>query len=758
MTIFSSAAPADTATPLKPMKPDQVQSIVSRVLDDAVSFCSGDLSNRRQAADKYYQGETSLKNVPGQSRVTVTKVRDAVRSIVPSLARIFTQSDKIAEFYSDDEEDEKICEDATNFCNAVFAKNNGYRALISACTDALKARVGVVKATLEVVKVPIHRRQRTLMPMATAELTDELSGRITELDAEADPNNPDVFQAGAVAVATTYRERKKWSILCVPPEEFIIDENATCLDDARVIAHRRNERIGTLMEMGFSYEQLSKLDAAEDSLNDEAGERSDIEAYEDSDESTSSDDPLSKEVLFTEAYIKLDEDGDGVLEFRRIACGGTNYKILSDEPVNHHPFAVFTSEIQPHVFHPISVAEDTMQDQDAQTALLRSIINNTALVNSPRTEVNENVVNMDDIKSGAIGAIIRVAQVGQINELTTPFVAGQTLPVLQYLNDVFEARTGITALSQGTSSDALQSTSSVAANAAVTAAEARIEMMARNLAETGLTDLFLCILRTSMHSLQGAQSIRVENGFQSVRPDLWHDMLSVKVNVGMGSGRLNEKRQALMALVPIQQQIVQTLGLSNPLCSWNNMRETIADLLRLNGVVTTTKYFPMVDEAMLAELDKKQAEAAQRKEGIALQAAKQQMDAMQAMVRVEQQKAQLKFQTDMASMQQKFTTEINTLKAQLVEAKAKQDLEMTKVYLEDDRVRDKNDQDFSVNVQKTMMDQARVAATMERVDEPRVDGVPEDVMREETAEPMQEDANESAAEYQLQPESEPPGR
>jgi len=789
--------PAAKQEGLRPLTPEEMQNVVRTAAMQAVSFLEDEISPQRVQADKYYQGESAVKKLKGRSQVTVTKVRDGIKSVVPSVARIFTQTDEVVEFYSDAEEDEKLCADQTTFCNSVYHKNNGYTALITGTIDALKAKIGVVKVTLDKISVAVHQGYQAAGDIWQEELEDTLgTGKITEMTeptggaeiqsapqmpgpsamppemagmppeqlamlqggmpqqppAAPEPPPPAV-RKGAEVVVTNSNTRNKWTLAPIPPEEFIIDSDATGVDDARIHGHRRNERIYKLIEMGFTYDQLKDFSEEKEDMEDEKEERRNYDEGNEDDDIP--EDPTARRILFSELYIRVDADGDGIAELRRVACGGLNYKILSDEPVNYSPFAIFKAEIQPHVFFPISLAEDLQQDQDAQTALLRSIIDNTALVNSPRTEVDETLVNLDDVKNNEIGAIIRTKKIGGIQELATPFVAGQTLPVLQYLEQVSEQRSGVTKLSQGTSSDALQSTSSIAANAAVAAADARIEMMARNIGETGLKAMFLCILRTAMFELAGKQSIRQKNQFVQVQPDLWHDQVHVRVNVGMGSGRIEEKRQTLMAMLPIQQQLVAQYGLQNPICGYNNVRETAAQLLRLAGIHNTTAYFPAADDALLKQIDDQanQAKAAASEEQ---KKAQQQMEAANAaaaqaqadFVKVEQQKNQLKYQTDvaniqtkMADQQKKYEQDMQDMKAQLVEAMAKQRLELTKLYMTDDRERDKMEMDYSLKTKQFRLSAAEAAAGLRNTDIDRERAQ----YNTDTDREMQHEQNESSA-------------
>lgn len=696
-----TVAKAKDPDALRPLTKEEVEKVVRMLAERAVDFNESELSDKRELADSYFQGKTRLKITKGRSQVIVTKVRDGIKAILASSARVFTSSDIIAQFTSDAEEDEKLCKDATIYCNSVFWKNGGYEALIEGTTDALKARVGVVMVDVEDVEIPVHSQYALQDGTTLDEAAGMVDGGITEASDDT-------------VVATSASTRTRWTLAAIPPEEFLIDPAASGIETSRFCAWSRNTRIYDIIEKGFKYSDIRDADAAED--DDEEAERRD---FDDENDDETPNDPTSREVLFTQAFVRIDADGDGIAELRYICAVGTKYKILSDEPVNFRKFAVFKADLQPHVFHPISMAEDLIQDQDAQTALLRSIIDNAALVNSPRTEVNEQVVNLDDVKNGEIGAIIRVKQVGQINELVTPFVAGQTLPVLEYMERVSEQRSGVTRMSQGLDTDVLQSTSRVAAAAAVQGSDSRLEMMIRNLGETGVKSIFMCILRCAIHHVKKSQTVPTADGFVKVNPALWHDQVSVRFE---GSGRVDEKKQALAAVLPIQQAIVEKYGAANPICGWTNVRETLRQYLRLSGIHNFQDFFPFVEPDTMQKMDQAANAASQEQQQAqkAMMAAQMgQAKAMVDMIKVEQQKNELKYQTDMASMQQKHMAEISKLQAKVEEVARKQALDMTKIYLQDDRERDKMDMDFAIKTKEVQLSEQEVSKTEEKVAAPR---------------------------------------
>ena len=744
------------------MSEEDFQRTVTFEAEQAVSWIEANISNPRQKAEAYYEGATSLRHEPGRSAVTVSVVRDAIHGILPSIGRIFSQTDVVGEFSSDEEIDETMCQEITLFTNSIYDKYDGYKALIVATTDALKSRVGVVKVRLERTEIGQHSTSGMLTDDEIEELQDQIQDgeyMITEISGPmeapgtdddlgeimdpadmvaASMGTPGAEQPMMAASVGSSRElpmvrqvvltkksfRNKWFLTCVAPETLIVDAQATCVEDARIIGVRRNMAIYEAMAMGFPYDELEGYSSDDSAMLQE--ERFNRLRFDPNDYTDNySNDPTTKRILITEAWIRIDADGDQYAELRHIVTAGPNYDVLLDEVVQHAPLAVFITDLQPHVFFPISVAEDLIQDADALTTVTRSILDNVALVNSPQRAVNETQVNLEDAKNSEIGAIIRVKQMGQIEELTTPFVAGETLTVLQYLHQNSESRSGVTKLSQGIDPNALQATSRIAANAAVTGGDARIEMMARNIAETGVKQLFVAILRTAMYELKGPQSIKTPTGYRHFDPSKWHDQINVSINVGLGNGRIEEKQATLQSVIMAQQQVMQTLGLTNPLCGWENIRNSFKMVLRLSGIKNVGDFFPFVPPAQVKAFDDQQkAQAAQAArsqqppvpdlKGAA--EVKAQADVMindkkiQAQSQADIQKIEAEAQKTIAQLQQAHTLEIQSLRAEqqnlMAQLSTKANTDLTIAAWKDDQARDEANQKYAVDAYKVQLDDA----------------------------------------------------
>jgi hypothetical protein len=85
---------------------------------------------------------------------------------------------------------------------------------------------------------------------------------------------------------------------------------------------------------------------------------------------------------------------------------------------------------------------------------------------------------------------------GGVSWQTVPAIAGEIFPVLAYADSTREWRTGVNRQAQGLDANALQNTSATAAMQVYNAAQARMKLIARIFAETGIRDLFALLHAT----------------------------------------------------------------------------------------------------------------------------------------------------------------------------------------------------------------------------------------------------------------------
>jgi len=655
----------------KKLKDYEIENIISNAVDEAVDFVESEISPERVKAQRYFDGQVDIGYEQGRSKVVSTKVRDIIRAIKPSLMRIFLSTDKAVEYVPKGPEDFANAEQATSYMHWKFQEMGGYKILNDAFHDALVKKQGIVKVYWENYQEGKTFTYENLNDDEFALIVNEDDIEVIEhsesVEMTVDQMGMEIENRNHSIKIVKQFDKGKLCVESVPPEEFFIDRNARNVDDAYVVAHRTEMRVGDLVTMGFDFDEVVDLGGLNnnDSITDE--EEFARRGYMPDREEEDYSDPSMKMVLVTEAYMKMDIEGAGIPMMYKFILGGPSYKLLDYEPCDGSPFAVFECDPEPHAFYGRSVADLIVNDQDAATAMMRSVLDNVALTNNPQLAVVEDLVNMDDVLNNEIGAIVRMKQMGSVQPLAVPFIAGTTLPALQYLDDQIEQKTGVSRASLGLDPDALQNTTATAVATTVQAAAGQVEVIARNFAEGGMKQLFKLMLHEVIKNESDETFMRLNGQFIPVDPRVWNTDMDISINVGLGTGKEDMKMAALNQALGMQMQVYQGYGPNNGLVTLTQIRNTLSDMLALGGLRNADRYFmPMTPE--YEQMLMQQAQQAQQMQ------AQQQVDPNQAYLQAEQMKAQAKAQSDM-------------MKAQL---------EVQKAVAKDDLERDKMDQDLII--------------------------------------------------------------
>jgi hypothetical protein len=652
---------------LKKLTDDEIKEIASDAVDSAEDFVNSEIVSDRLKAQRYYDGKVDIGEEEGRSRVVSTKIRDKIRAIKPSLMRVFLSTDKPVEFSPMGPEDAQFSEQATKYVNYKFNSLGGYRVLSDVFADSLLKKCGVVKCYWNVEKKSETYDHQDLPDEEFSLIVNDPRVEVIKhkqtIQIDIDPSGMEIERASHDVKISVSEEYGDLVIESVPPEEFFISSEATSLNDAYAVVHKREVRVGDLVAMGYDFDVVSELTGSDTDnfMDEERFERQNFSFDEDEQPL----DPTMKKIIVSEVYMKIDAEGTGVPVMHKILLGGGSDELLDYETWGDLPFAMFQHDPEPHTWVGNSMADILFSEQDAATAMLRGVLDNVALTNNPRTEIVEGMVNVDDFLNNEIGGVVRTKTVGSINPLTVPFVAGQTLSAVEYFDAQIDQKTGVSSASSGLDPNALQNTTATAVNAAVQGASSQIEVMARNLAEGGVSQLFKLMLKLTIENCDKEEMMAISGGdYMAIDPRSWNKEMDVTVNVGLGTGREGERLGALQKALEMQVQIFSNYGMQNGLVGMTEIRNTLADMLALGGLRNINRYFkPMSSEQEMALQQQAQA-----------QQGEQPMDQAAAYLQAEQLKAQAKSQTDMAKLQ----------------------IDAQKAIATDDRQRDQMDQDLLV--------------------------------------------------------------
>ena len=571
------------------MSEEDVQAAVRIAVEDAVDYIDNTISPARAQAAEYYNGEPLGDEQDGRSTAQTMDVRDTVQAMLPSLMRIFCGSDHVVEYAPYGPEDVENASQATDYVNYVLNndQDQSYIQIIYACMkDALVKGSGFLKYYYDESESVQTYELENLDDQALAALNSDPEIEIDMLMSMVSEEQPQPLHK----VRVTQRKKiGKIKVDAVPPEEILVDRRARSIEDADLIAHRAYLTVSDLVTMGYDAEEMENFATDEndmDLFNVEARER--VRNFRDNRNYV---DPANRRVLYVEAYARLDVDGDGISELRRLCLAGPNYEIIRNDPADQIPLAHFCPDPEPHAFFGMSIADLTMDIQRIKTSVLRASLDSLAQSITPRAVLLEGQASLEDLMNNEVGAVIRARNPGAVIPLTMPYVGKEAFPMLGYMDEVRENRTGISKAADGLDPSALQSSTLMAVQQTIGAAQQRTELIARLFAEGGMTRLYKGLLQLVIKHQDQPRMIRLRNRFVPISPDRWNADMDVVTNLHLGRGSDLERMTLLQQVAEKQEQLLQTLGPENPLVDINNYYQTLIQILETAGFKDPQRFF-----------------------------------------------------------------------------------------------------------------------------------------------------------------------
>jgi hypothetical protein len=649
----------------------QLNSIVSSEIRDSLNHFDQEFSQERIRAMDFYLGEPMGNEVEGRSQVVSTEVSDTIEAIMPNLMRVFTANDKYVRFNARTAEDTERAEQISDYVNYVINHDNqGYKILYNWFKDALMFRLGVVKYYYDEQEDVREEEYENLNETELAALLSnpdmEVIGVIEE-EAGAYAEDEQTGEMMPMDMSYSLKVRVKESkgkirIENVPPEEFLVNRRATSLEEAHFVAHRTVMTVSDLVAMGYDKDVVEKYAGSYSLDVDE--ERSN--RFQDLEATTGIDaaDPALAEVIYYECVMKVDYDGDGIAELRRIcAIGEGADEILHNEPFDHVPFAVVTPIMMPHRLIGRSIYDMTEDLQVIKSTLLRQYLDSVYTSTLPRMGIVEGQVNIDDVLDGTAGGIIRMRQAGMVQPITGTPVGGEVRPLMDYIDNLKEQRTGMSKASQGLDANALQSTTASAISATVRGAQVKLESYARTMAETGVKDLFRGILHLVTKYDQKPRIIRLRNNFVPIDPREWHSEFDVVVQVGLGTADDEQKIAFLTQIAGKQEQILMQLGANNPVVTMAQYVNTLRSIAEIGGFKDADQFFNSPEQIAMMEQQMAQQPPQQDQTAQAEMQAEIALKRERMMMEIELEREKMQMELELRRQELAAEAELRQLKA-----------------------------------------------------------------------------------------------
>nr|BAR27954.1 portal protein [uncultured Mediterranean phage uvMED] len=595
----------------------ELKNIIGQEINNAMGYMGGNLSAQRKKSLEYYMGEPLGTEIDGRSQVVSTDVADTIETILPNLLKIFTASDQTVKCEPQKSEDVALAEQATNYINYIFNKDNdGFSILYTWFKDALIEKNGIVKVYWDESEKVEQETYENLNDQEYQILIDNDDVEVVEEESFVDEKAKEQLeQIKALAEAqgqvmediptpklynciikrTTSSGKVK--IENIPPEEFLIQKSAKSIEDADFVAHRVLKTRSDLIQMGFDRDIVDDLPTQNTvTMNDER-----LARFADIDESPLHDAPdeSTQDIEIYECYVKIDMDGDGIAELRKvIVAGGNANTILENMPCDFIPFCSLTPVPMPHRFYGRSVSELVEDVQLVKSTVMRQLLDNMYLTNNNRVAIMDGMVNLDDLLTSRPGGVVRTKQ--PPSQVMLPMqnqtISQQAFPLLEYLDTVRETRTGVTRYSQGLDADSLNKTAT-GVNTLMSQSQMRMELIARVFAETGVKDLFRRIFELTVKYQNKERIVELNNKFVPVSPTEWKNRYNISINVGLGAGSKDQQIVMLNNILQKQLQAFQLQGNKEyPMVTLKNIYNSLAKIIEEAGLKNVENYFVNPDE------------------------------------------------------------------------------------------------------------------------------------------------------------------
>lgn len=676
---------------------DELKSLIAGEISAAKLYDSSELSERRSKAMEYYRGDmTDLPSMPNRSTFVSRDVADTIGWMLPGIIRVFTASERMAICEPVRPGDEDFAEQATDYLNHIFWKDNkGYRILWDTTHDSLLQSNGVVKHWWDDTEEceydefsGMTEDQIALLVMDGAEIVaqkqgepqrvpmpDPMTGQVVEVELPTfDVKTKRVTMNGTVRVE------------CVKPEDFLMDKDAIEIEDARFCCHRDEKTRSDLIEMGFNKDLVNGLPT------DNRG------AY--SEESLAREDYVVQNwnkhdstqlIELYECYLRVDTDGDGIAEMVRAYYAGSggagellDWEVWEDDV----PFSDIPCEPVPHRWDARSVTDETMDVQRMKTAMGRQMIDNAYASNLPMMQAElDTVVNPESLVTPKFGGVVWRKKgsmaTAPVAPFAIPFVADKSLGILEYLDNMVEKRTGVSRATMALDPQTLQNQTATANQNQKDAAYSQIELIARNQAELGWTRVFRQLLKLVVKHQDRPRVIRLRDEWVEMDPRAWNSDMDVTINVGLGTGS-RDRDMAMLEKIGMNQGMLMQQFVAN------GMFEEAIDMLPMltntmkkqaesAGLRMPDEFFPEFDEEKVLQLKQKAAERAAQPDPKVIEAQQKieiEKEQGAAKLQLEAQKQQGEFALKYAQMEQELLLKREQLAAELAMERELRTMEM----------------------------------------------------------------------------------
>lgn len=572
-------------TDITEMDESEIVTFLGRKIEQALNEDDGDISEKRKNLLKAYFGDEYGDERDGHSKIVTREVLEAVEWAKPHIMRVFSSGNRVVSFVPAGPDDEEKADQETDVVRHVlFNENNGFMALYAWVHDTLMYPNGYAKIWVDETEEVRSEEYADLNLMEVSSLIYDTDDEIEPLESEITEN--ETYNLKLKRIVRDIRIKFE----SCEPDQVLIDNDLASLDleEADFVCHRVRRSLSWLIQNGHDPEELKLVHTNNE--EDWGDERTNRLFYEDENPNSDSDDDDSmKEYWVHECYVRLDFDGDGIAERRRILLIGD--KIFENEEDDYIPIIAMSCIPQPHKHTGVPIADLAASLQRVLTVLTRNMADNIYRTSINRKFLGESAERADgsteeDIQD-AEAEFIRVRDVSQVKEEVTQNKTVEILQAMQEISQQQKSRTGVSP-DMSLNPDVLKESTMGAYMGALEQASERLEMVTRVFAETGIKTAMYKAHRLMREHMTKEKIIRLRGEYIQVDPTAWRDRKDLVVEVGTGF-KSHEKKLMHMEKLLAEQKNSMQMGL--PTVQPNNIYQAQLNLADAMGERNPNQYF-----------------------------------------------------------------------------------------------------------------------------------------------------------------------
>jgi len=539
---------------------------------------SSDMARERQKAT-YEYGMMPLGHLTpqGVSQIVSSDTVEAIEGYTAIIAELMFNNEKIAKFIPSGQSptsyhNARIAADLVNY--EIFKKNRGWEILNTWVKSALLWKNSVLRWEFvedhEYKFEDFEKISQENLDILLASPDIEIVGEL-KYEHELATNK----ETGEAEYAMTYHDvrlkrkinKTRVAIRNVTPESFRISKDASSLEDASFVGIQVDLTRSEIRKFYPDAADQIDWDTVGDGhqtwnmmYNEERSARKTLvgESFWNTGASHNVAE-ANRTLPVLECWLAIDRDGDGIAELKHFIIAGKT--ILLEEDTDCVQLASLCPFEVPHEFNGLSVADMIRPSTSATTAIMRGFIENVYLTNYAPKLADPNVVDFSALQNMKPKQLIATNGNPQqaVASLTPDTISQGTVPILELLQMHKEQATGLSKAAQG-----LNDTLYVSGNSeekmqrAMSAAQIRIQYMARRFSETGfkrMVEGVYKVIREKMRN-QTVGYFDQNDVYKEVDPAILPDNMLLRIDADVGE---NSNSSIVKKMTMVGQQLIPAL-------------------------------------------------------------------------------------------------------------------------------------------------------------------------------------------------------